>query len=91
VLYDYKFRSMKSSWFGLIRMYARIDDVAILIIDTRIYWEEGWDKVARQFMVKKNTWQEMKDKHYEFKNGWTMDPNQSHHIYSSLDERFVDN
>ena len=42
-------------------------------------------------MVKKNTWQEMKDKQYEFKNGWTMDPNQSHHVYASLDEIFVDN
>ena len=72
-------------------MYARIDDVAILILDTRIYWEEGWTKVARQFMVKKNTYAEMKDKQYEFKNGWTMDPNQSHHIYSALDERFVEN
>jgi hypothetical protein len=38
IIYDYKFRSMKNSWFGLIRMYARIDDVVILIIDTRIYW-----------------------------------------------------
>lgn len=76
---------MKNSWFGLIRMYARIDDVVILIIDTRIYWQEGWNKVARQFMVKKNTFSELKDKNHEFKNGWTMDPNQSHHIYATLD------
>ena len=42
-------------------------------------------------MVKKNTWAELKDKNFEFKNGWTLDPNQSHHIYATLDERFVDN
>jgi len=36
-------------------------------------------------MVKKNTFSELKDKNHEFKNGWTMDPNQSHHIYATLD------
>jgi hypothetical protein len=51
---------MKNSWFGLIRCYGRIDEVAVLILDTRVYWEEGWNKIARQFMVKKNTWAELK-------------------------------
>lgn len=52
IQYEYKFRSMASSWFGLIRCYVRVDDVIVMILDTRLYWEEGWDKVARQFMVK---------------------------------------
>lgn len=77
---------MKSSFFALIRCYARIDEVAVLILDTRLYWEEGWKKVARQFMVKKNTYAELKHKEFDFKNGWNMDPNQSHKIYSYLDE-----
>jgi hypothetical protein len=42
-------------------------------------------------MVKKNTWNELKDKNFEFKAGWNLDPNQSHYIYSFLDEAFVDN
>ena len=82
---------MEESWFALIRMYARVDDVAVIILDTRIYWEKGWNKVARQFMVKKNTYAQLKDKNYEFKNGWTMDPNQSHIIYAHLDEELVEN
>jgi len=47
---------MADSWFALIRNYARIDEVTVHIYDTRIYWEKGWKKVARQFMVKTATW-----------------------------------
>lgn len=55
--YDYKFRSMENSWFALIRCYLRIDEVVLLVLDTRIYWEESFGKkIARQFMVKKGTW-----------------------------------
>lgn len=56
IQYEYKFRTMANSWFGLIRNYARIDEVAVLIYDTRIYWEIGWKKIARQFMVKRASW-----------------------------------
>jgi hypothetical protein len=91
ITYDYKFRAMEECWFGLIRCYARVDEVIVMILDTRIYWEKGWDKVARQFMVKKNTYKEIREKGFEFKNGWTIDPNQSHHIYAHLDEHLTEN
>lgn len=29
---------MAGSWFALVRNYARIDEVAVLIYDTRLYW-----------------------------------------------------
>jgi len=29
---------MKNSWFGLIRCYVRVDEVIVMILDTRIYW-----------------------------------------------------
>lgn len=38
IQYEYKFRTMANSWFALIRNYARVDSVSILIFDTRIYW-----------------------------------------------------
>ena len=38
IQYEYKFRTMADSWFGLVRCYARIDEVAVHILDTRIYW-----------------------------------------------------
>ena len=47
---------MNGSWFGLIRNYARIDEVTLQIYDTRIYWESGWSKIARQFMVRVASW-----------------------------------
>ena len=56
IQYEYKFRTMADSWFALIRLYARIDAVTILIYDTRIYWEQGWTKLARQFMVRQIRW-----------------------------------
>jgi type 2A phosphatase activator TIP41 len=56
IQYEYKFRAMATCWFGLIRNYARVDEVTVQIYDTRIYWEEGWSKIARQFMVKKASW-----------------------------------
>ena len=54
--YEYKSRSMADSWFGLTRCYVRVDDMVIIILDTRIYWEMGWEKIARQFMVKRCSW-----------------------------------
>lgn len=51
---------MTNSWFALIRNYARIDGVVVLIFDTRLYWEQNWNKIARQFNVKKASWDELK-------------------------------
>lgn len=56
IQYEYKFRTMAGSWFGLVRNYARVDEVAVIIMDTRIYWESGWKKMARQFMVRRACW-----------------------------------
>lgn len=85
IQYEYKFRSMADSWFGLIRCYVRVDDVIVQILDTRIYWEKGWDKVARQFMVKECIWQGLIQKGFETMGGWTTNPHQSHMVYEYLD------
>ena len=91
IQYEYKFRCMGENWFGLIRCYARVDDVAISILDTRIYWEKGWNKIARQFMVKQARWSEVKDKGFDFMGGWSTNPNQSHMVYEYLNEVHVEN
>lgn len=75
---------MANSWFCLIRNYARIDSVTIIIYDTRIYWEEGWNKLARQFMVKQINWDVLKLKEPELPAGWRMNPNQSHLLYPHM-------
>mgnify|MGYP000055964680 CR=1 FL=1 len=82
---------MANSWFALIRNYARIDNVTILIYDTRIYWEEGWNKIARQFMVKQICWDVLKEKETELPAGWRMNPNQSHLVYPHMKEEFIEN
>ena len=82
---------MESSWFALIRCYARVDDVILMILDTRVYWEAGWNKIARQFMVKKNSYDQLKEKGFEFQPGWSMNPNQSHLVYQHLDQVFIEN
>lgn len=89
IQYEYKFRCMQENWFGLIRCYVRVDDVIIMILDTRIYWEKGWEKIGRQFMVRKSKWSEIKEKGFEFSGAWSTNPHQSHQIYEYLSEDFT--
>jgi hypothetical protein len=91
IQYEYKFRTMATCWFALIRNYARIDNVTLIIYDTRIYWEAGWSKIARQFMVRQVSWDALKEKEGELPQGWRMNPNQSHLVYPFLKEEFVEN
>lgn len=80
---------MSDSWFALIRCYVRVDEVVIIILDTRIYWEVGWKKIARQFMVKQGSWTELKAKGFDPIGGWSTNPHQSHLVYDLLEEKFV--
>jgi hypothetical protein len=79
------------NWFALIRCYVRVDDVHVMILDTRVYWEPGWNKIARQFMVKECKWADLKAKGFDTLGGWTTNPHQSHLVYEHLDEKFVEN
>ena len=80
---------MTENWFGLIRCYVRVDDVIIMILDTRIYWEKGQNKIGRQFMVKQAKWNDIKEHGFEFSGEWSTNPNQSHLVYEHLNETFV--
>lgn len=73
------------NWFVLLRCYVRVDDVVVMILDTRLYWEEGWEKIGRQFMVKEAKWAELKAKNFETGNGWTTNHHQSHMVYEYLE------
>jgi len=52
-----------------------------MILDTRLYWEEGWNKIARQFMVKECKVDKLKQKGFDTMGGWTTNPHQSHLVY----------
>ena len=75
----------------MIRCYARVDDVVIIILDTRIYWEVGKDQICRQFNVKQAKWNEIKEKGFDLSGSWSTNPHQSHLVYEHLDECFVEN
>lgn len=42
-------------------------------------------------MVRRCSWAELKQKEFDFPMGWTMNPNQSHIVYSALAETFTEN
>lgn len=46
---EFRFRVMNDCFFGLLRHYLRLDDVAIRIYDTRIYHDFKWNYVLREF------------------------------------------
>lgn len=72
-LLEFRFRSMKDCFFGLLRHYIRVDDVLIRIYDTRIYHEYGKDYILREFSVRENTYDELKNKNFMFNSEFFSD------------------
>lgn len=52
VTLDFRFRVMNDCFFGLLRNYLRVDEVAVRIFDTRFYHDFKKDYVLREFTVK---------------------------------------
>jgi len=57
-----RFRAMKDSAFGLLRLYLRNDNAQIRICDTRIYIDYEKDYIHREFTVRENTYTELREK-----------------------------
>lgn len=51
---EFRFRTMKDCFFGLIRFYLRLDDVIIRIYDTRIYHDYSTNYILREFSIKED-------------------------------------
>ena len=74
---EFRFRVMNDCFFGLLRHYLRVDDVMIRIYDTRIYHEFGRNYMIREFTVKEDTYEALKEKGFKFTPQWMTDPGQS--------------
>lgn len=44
-----RFRVMPNAWFVVVRYYLRVDNVAVRLLDTRLYHEFGTDHILREF------------------------------------------
>ena len=73
----FRFRIMKDCFFGLLRCYLRIDNFLIKNIDTRIYYDFNSDYIIRHFVVKEMTYDNLKNKGFDFKYDFNISPKQS--------------
>ncbi len=47
---------MKDCYFGLLRLYMRVDEVVIRIYDTRIFHSYDSQYILREFSVRESDW-----------------------------------
>jgi type 2A phosphatase activator TIP41 len=81
----FRFRTMGDCFFGLLRYYLRIDEVVVRIYDTRIYHEFKKDYILREFSVRENSYNELKQKGFKFDAEFNTDHRQSDLVYAKLD------
>ena len=65
---------MNDCFFALLRHYIRVDDVLIRVYDTRIYHEFKEDFILREFSVRENSYEELKQKGFLFNTEFTSEP-----------------
>lgn len=53
---EFRFRTMKDCFFGLIRHYLRVDEVLIRIYDTRIYHDFAKNYILREFTAREDNY-----------------------------------
>jgi type 2A phosphatase activator TIP41 len=74
-------RVMDNCFFVLLRSYIRIDQVAVRILDTRVFHQFGSDCIIRDFTHLESTYSELKQKGFSFNSQWLLSPSQSDMIY----------
>ena len=82
---SFRIRTMKDSFFGLLRSYLRVDNVMVRIIDSRIYHEFGTDTILRDFSVKESTYDTLKSKGFNLGSEWSLNHSQSDIVYPVLE------
>ena len=81
-----RYRIMNDCWFVLLRSYIRLDKVALRILDTRYFHKFGSKEIIRDFIVKDETWDRLRDvKGFGYGSEWLLSPNQSDEVYEMLD------
>jgi type 2A phosphatase activator TIP41 len=80
-----RFRVMNDCFFGLIRYYLRIDNVAVRIMDTRFFHSFDQNHLLREFQVRENSYTELTNKGFKINSEWSLSHQQADMIYNSLD------
>lgn len=70
---EFRFRTMKNCFFGLLRHYLRIDGGLIRIYDTRIYHDFTWNYILREFQVREDNFENISKKGFQFTPKWMID------------------
>ena len=83
-----RFRIMNDCFLGLLRVYVRVDNVVVRLIDTRVFHSFDKNYILREFEVRENTFDELINKGFKINSEWTLNCNQSDIIYNDLDVVF---
>ena len=79
-----RIRAMGDCFFALLRLYLRVDNVAVRIFDTRIF--HGFENryILREFQAKESTYEELREDGFILSSQWTTDPRQSDIVFEHL-------
>lgn len=83
-----RFRIMNDCFFGLLRCYLRVDNVAVRIMDTRIFHSFDQNYILREFQVRENSYPELISKGFKLDSEWSLSDTQSDIVYNDLEKIF---
>lgn len=83
-----RFRVMNDCFFGLIRFYLRVDNVAVRIMDTRFFHSFDMNYILREFQVRESSYSELTNKGFKINSEWSLSNAQADMVYNSLDMIF---
>jgi type 2A phosphatase activator TIP41 len=79
---------MNDCFYVLHRYYLRVDDVQVRIFDTRLFHSFDCDFVIREFQVKENTYDELRNKGFKLNSDWSLSKQQADEVFPQLQVRF---
>jgi len=85
---SFRFRVMNDCFFGLLRFYLRVDNVAVRILDTRIFHSFDQNYILREFQARENSYSELINKGFKINSEWSLNHQQSDMVYKDLDVVF---
>jgi len=80
-----RFRVMNDCFFGMIRYYLRIDNVAVRIMDTRFFHSFDQNYILRDFQVRENSYPDLISKGFKINSEWSLSHNQADTVYNELE------
>lgn len=78
-------RVMDDCAFALVRSYVRNDNATVRICDTRVYVDFEEDTIFREFSVRENTYDELRQKGFRFTPQFNLSPDGSDMIFQLMD------